>query len=437
MARETYGTPHARAGAGAVVTGVAMGSDAQIAGVIVGDRMLAVEGESVRDVLDWQWLTEEPEFVLMLERGGQRIQIEIERATNRSLGVSFADVLFDGVRECDNACAFCFVSQLPAGMRSSLYVRDDDFRLSFLSGTFITLTNLDDADVSRIAEQRLSPLYVSLHAVDPDVRRRLICPTVEDRALERFDELLAAGIELHVQLVLLPGVNDGVILDETLQWLAERDGVRSVGIVPLGYTAHQSRFTRSFENQEDAGAVLEQVERWRGILAATDRVSWVQAADEFYLNAGVEVPLASAYGDFPQYENGIGLVRVFLDELAEKSVGRHAVRRAVAVTGSLFAPVLVRALADVGLAEAVEVLPIRNHLLGGDVSVTGLLGGAEIADAIRRHGGDGPYLVPDVVVNSDGLLLDDTPAGSLSALAGTDVRIVATDAIAVVKTVCE
>ncbi|MDO9557834.1 MAG: DUF512 domain-containing protein [Coriobacteriia bacterium] len=437
MTRETYGMPHLAPGSGAVVTDVVSGSEADIAGVFVGDRVLAVDGAPVRDVLEWQWLTAESDFVLTLERAHARLQIEVEHTVGRPFGVSFADLLFDGVRECDNSCTFCFVAQLPRGLRASLYVRDDDFRLSFLSGTFVTLTNLTDDDIARIAEQRLSPLYVSLHAVDPAVRARLMCPTVEDRALERFDELLAENIRLHAQIVLVPGINDKEALDETIEWLAERPGVLSVGIVPLGHTGHQSRFTRSFEDPASARTVLKQVTERQEELTVRGRRAWLQAADEFYLNAGLDVPTADAYGDFPQYENGVGLVRTFLDDLVEETAGRQAARDVVAVTGTLFAPVLTRVLAGVGLAGAVDVLAVPNRLLGGGVSVTGLMGGAEIIDAIRSYDGEGPFLVPDVVVNSDGLLLDDTPAGSLPAMTGKDVRIVSTDAMGLVAVVCD
>lgn len=431
MTREVYGTAHPSPGAGALVVAVEPGSDAEAHGLRCGDRLLAVDGQILRDVLDWQWLTEEPEFVVTLEREAERIQVDVERTAGRPLGVSFADVLFDGVHECDNACAFCFVGQLPTGLRPSLHVRDDDYRLSFLSGTFITLTNLEDDEVARIVEQRLSPLYVSLHAVDPDVRARLVCPTVEDRALERFAELMQAGIHVHVQIVLVPGVNDGAVLDETLSWLSGQAGVLTVGVVPLGYTAHQSRFEVSFEAPDDASRVLATLQRW------SRRSGWLQAADEFYINAGVDVPAAEYYGEFPQYENGVGMVRSFLDDLADAVRGRHAVRAVTVVSGTLFAPVLVDALERNGLGDAVGVLPVPNRLLGGGVSVAGLLGGADIVQVVRHHDGDGPYLVPHVVVNSDGLLLDDTPADDLSARTGKDVRIVATLAASIVDSVCD
>ena len=181
------------------------------------------------------------------------------------------------------------MTQLPTGLRRALYLRDDDYRLSFLQGNFVTLTNLSDADVDRIVEQRLSPLYVSLHAVEPEVRAKLVCAR-EDRALERFDELLDGGIELHVQIVLVPGVNDGDELEGTLAWLAEREGVASVGVVPLGYTAHQERFAQFVRPTGGRRAVIDQVEPWHDAMRERDGAGWVYLADEFYLAAGRPSP---------------------------------------------------------------------------------------------------------------------------------------------------
>jgi putative radical SAM enzyme (TIGR03279 family) len=393
------------------------------AGLRTGDVVLAVDGHAVRDVIDWWWLTDEPAFMLSIERDGARLELEVERDSGEPLGVSFEDVVFDGVRECVNACQFCFVSQLPTGLRPSLYVRDDDFRLSFLSGNFVTLTNLVDADVARIIEQRLSPLHVSVHAVDPAVRGRLVCPTAGDRTLEIIDTLGEGGISLHVQIVLVPDVNDADVLTQTLAWLAGREHVMSVGIVPMGYTAHQTRFAASF-SPERASSLIAQIGPWQERMRDARGEAWVYAADEFYLNACVDVPDADAYDDFAQFENGIGMVRAFLDEFAGAASAGAPVL--TVVTGTLFAPVLVRALADAGCG-SVRVLPVENRLFGGNVSVTGLLGGADILAGIAADGATGTYLVPDVVVNSDGLLLDDVPADQLAGRAGCDVRVIGGD----------
>ncbi len=407
---------------GGVVASVAPGP-AQAGGLAASDVVLDVDGQPVRDVIDWWWVTAEGAFTITVRRGSQDLALRIETDVSAPLGVTFTDVLFEPVRQCDNACAFCFISGLPAGLRPALYVRDDDFRLSFLSGNFITLTNLTGTDVARIAEQRLSPLHVSVHAIDPDVRRRLICPTAGDRALEILDGLLASGIEFHVQIVLVPGVNDGPVLDETLAYLAERDGILSVGCVPMGFTAHQARWDGSYDAGQASG-VLSAVAAWQRRMRPLVHAGWVYAADEFYILAEAPFPSAGEYDDFCQFENGIGMVAAFADEFPGSP---DVAAPYTIVTGELFAPVLRTLLAERGW-RGVGVLAVANQLFGGNVSVTGLLGGGDIARAIVADGGRGTYLVPDVVVNSDGLLIDDVPAAALGARAGADVRFVGSDA---------
>lgn len=432
----TYPAEVGPATPGGLVEFVVTGSPAADAGIEIGDMVVAAEGEPVRDILDWLWHADAAVVRLsVLSSEGEAREVEMRREMDEPWGLTFAGVVFDGVRECENACAFCFVSQLPEGLRPSLYVRDDDFRLSFLTGNFITLTNLSDDDVARILGQRLSPLHVSLHSVDEDVRRRLMCVTVEDLALQRIDELLAGGIDLHTQIVLVPGVNDGPVLQRTLAWAAERPGVLSVGIVPVGYTAHQTRITASYGRREDAHALLAAVLPWQARMRDERGVGWVYAADEFYLAAGAHIPAWDAYDDFPQYENGIGMTRAFVDELAEltdDAVLAPEVRaKATLVTGELFAPVLAGlapSLAAFG-ADA-RVLRVANALFGGNVSVAGLLSGADIAAALEADegGADGPYLVPDCAVNDHGAFLDDVTLDRLRDLTRKDVRLVSSDA---------
>lgn len=439
----TYGSAHAPAGSGGVVRAVSPGSAGEAAGLLPGDLVLSVGDHRLRDVIDWLWLTAETPVDLRVRRGDAELALTLGRAYDQELGVQFADVVFDGVRTCDNACLFCFIAQLPPGLRESLYVRDDDFRLSFLGGNFVTLTNLEDEDVARIVEQRLSPLYVSLHAVDPDVRSTLVCATTDDRTLERVDELLAGGIDLHVQIVLVPGVNDGEELQRTLTWLAERLGVLSVGVVPLGYTSAQQRFARSYQEPAAAAAVLDALDVWRDGMLREREERWVYAADEFYLAAGRELPGYDEYDGFPQYENGIGMARAFIDEFEESAAIADGAPPAggtphpvVVVTGELFAPVLRRLgtrLGDLGVEP--RVLSVPNRFLGGDVSVAGLLTGKDLVEAITADLGGPVYLVPDVVLNSDGLLLDDVRGTDLPQLTGKDVRIIRSDAPALVAAV--
>ena len=412
------------------------------AGLRVGDVIATADGSLLRDVIDWMWAADSDRVRLTLEPTGERAgrEVTVHRALDESWGITFASVVFDGVRECDNACSFCFVAQLPLGMRPSLYVRDDDFRLSFLAGNFVTLTNLVDTDLARIAQQRLSPLYVSLHSVDPDVRRSLLCPVADD-ALRRFDQLVASGIEMHVQLVLVRGVNDGAVLERTLEWLALREGVLSVGVVPVGVTRYQAQDLGTFSRPQHALAVLDTIGPWRARMFEERGVRWVHAADEFHLLAAAPLPPAADYDGFPQFENGIGMVRAFVDELADevaasKAPPGRARASAVLVTGELFAPVLRSCATSLdGLGADARILAVPNRLLGGNVGVAGLLAGGDIAAEIARDAEEAPagsaptsYLVPAAATNQDGLFIDDLRVEDVAHRSGADVRLVSSDA---------
>lgn len=424
---------------GGPVRSVMEGSPAARAGIQGGDFILGVGEYEVRDIIDWQWLTDGVEVLAFVERDGVVHQAPMTRSPDEPWGIEFGAALFDGVRTCRNNCTFCFMRQLPKGMRKALYVRDDDFRLSFLDGNFITLTNLTDDDIDRIEEQRLSPLNVSVHAVDADVRAKLVCAK-EDRALERLDRLLEIGVDVHVQIVLVPGVNDGDVLDRTLTWLAEREGIDSVGIVPVGYTRHQDAITESYTDQIAAATVIQQVQRWQFESRARDDRTWVHLADEFYLNARAPFPTTEWYDDFPQYENGIGMVRMFVDEALElKHELVAAVKRlpqegesVTIVTGMMAATTLAGALNACEAAGYARLLAVPNRFFGGNVSVTGLLTGADITDAIaadfERFGRPTAYLVPDVVLNAEGMTLDDMEFSAIRAKSGADVRLVSSDA---------
>jgi len=255
--RQSYAPCVAPGGGAGRIAAITPESPADLAHLEVGDRIVAVDGAVVHDILDWQWLTDgEAIEVSLTKESGEPAVVGLTRELGTPWGIEFSDALFDSVRTCRNNCTFCFMTQLPRGMRKALYVRDDDYRLSFLQGNFVTLTNLTDEDAERIAVQHLSPLYVSIHATDPEVRASLVCAN-DDRALERVDQLLDAGIDLHVQIVLVPGVNDAEQLDATLTWLAEREGIVSVGIVPLGFTRHQERFSASYTDPLRPAVVIQ------------------------------------------------------------------------------------------------------------------------------------------------------------------------------------
>lgn len=255
--RTDYAPSEPCGGRGACLKAVEKGSPAYQAGLRPGMMLTQVDGSALRDLIDWYWLSADSQIVICGvvpegvvdgdgDRGPFEFEVDIEREPGRSWGIEFEDCVFDGMRLCRNACLFCFMSMLPAGLRPALYLRDDDYRLSFLQGNFVTLTNLDEADVERIIAQHISPLHVSVHAVDHAVRSVLL-GAHESRGLEALDILLAAGIECHTQIVLVPGLDDGDVLIETLGWLEARPGVLSCSIVPLGYTRYQTRFDSSYE----------------------------------------------------------------------------------------------------------------------------------------------------------------------------------------------
>ena len=416
------------------------------AGFEPGYVLTAVDEEPLRDVIDWRWLSADDVIdVSYIDLDGEVGTVTLERDEGQPWGVEFDGAVFDEVRTCRNACTFCFMRQLPSGMRPSLSLRDDDFRLSFLSGTFVTFTNLSAADEERIIAQRISPLRFSLQASSPEVRRRLIGRHAP-HGLAVAERLLAAGIELHAQIVLVPDENDGVELSRTLSWACAHPGVLSVGIVPLGYTRHQTAFRRSFNDPADARAVLDLVQPFQERALAERGDAWVFCADEFYRNAYGErlldeLPQASFYGDFAMFEDGIGIIRSFVDDWEEATASglveevARMLRRAGAcarvIVGGAMEPFFSQLVVRAGALDAIRPLVVENRFFGGNVDVTGLLTGGDIADAVRaaREGAAPPaarqlFFVPSVVLNDDGFLLDDLRMEDVGKRAGAPVGVV-------------
>src|SRR5579875_3332227 len=294
------------------VVGVAPASPAAQAGVLRGDELRSVNGVVPRDVIEYHLLVDEPTVELELRRGGLDLEVTIEKAAGAPLGIEVSSPVFDRVRTCDNHCEFCFIYQLPKGMRRSLYVKDDDYRLSFLYGNFTTLTRFTELDLERVVTERLSPLYVSIHATDPEVRARLLRNRRGATSLRWLRALLDAGIEVHGQIVVCPGVNDGAALHDTLAGILERfPELASAAAVPLGVSRFSREAAMRPHTSAEAAAVLDTVEEWQArFLAATGR-RLVHAADEYYLLAAREFPEAAAYEGYPQLENGVGMARAF------------------------------------------------------------------------------------------------------------------------------
>lgn len=385
--------------------------------------MLSVNGHQPRDILDWLWWSDGASLTLQIREpsasstAADAVQprvYRLQRQPGQSWGISFTDVLFDGLKTCLNACDFCFIRMLPPGLRPALYQQDDDYRLSFLQGNFVTLTNLSEADVRRIIEQRLSPLHVSLHAVDPQIRRQMLGARAP-RGLVVLQRLLESGIAVHLQIVLVPGVNDGLALQRTLDWALAQPAVFSVGIVPVAWTRYapgQSGFSPSAARQ----LIAE-------LRALAPRV---QLADEWFLQAGRPLPAAAYYADYPQYENGIGLVRSFLQDW--QSLRRRQPRlqprwpAAELVSGQAFAPILQKLVQSSPWAENFRVIGVANQFFGGSVNVSGLLTATDLLAALMPRLAELPaataIILPGSMFNADGLTLDGWTVDQLAGQLG-------------------
>jgi putative radical SAM enzyme (TIGR03279 family) len=450
------------------VLAVAPGSPAHDAGLLPGDELLALNGEAVRDVIRYQIQSDEPHVELELRRGGLEQLVVVDKRAGVPLGLELQSAVFDRVRTCDNHCPFCFIYQLPKRMRRSLYVKDDDYRLSFLYGNFTTLTRFTEADYERVVTEHLGPLYVSIHATDPELRAQLLRNRRGATSLRWLGALLDAGVEIHGQIVVCPGINDGDALDDTMLGIFDRfPQLASVGVVPLGVSAHTTEPSMRAHSQTEARRVLTIVECWQARFVASLGRRLAYASDEYYLLAEQPFPVLSDYDDFPQHENGVGMARRFEADVhaavrgnavapgpartgffawvdGAPAAGYRAPRRGdasddrapeqrgrpvVVLTGEYGARVLeplTGALSAVARTP-VHVLPVPNHFFGGNIAVTGLLTGADVDALLATRPAGERYLLPDVVL-SNGRFLDGTTPDTLCRR----VDVIATDGAALV-----
>jgi len=418
-----------------------------------GDEIVSINGHQLADLIDYRFYTADEHLNVLVRRGDQTAEFEIEKDIDTGLGVAFRDALFDGVRTCGAKCIFCFVDQLPKGLRKSLYLKDDDFRLSFLHGNFITLANVTDDDLRRIVTQRLSPLYISVHTTDPALRQRMLgrrCPPI----LEQIDTLAhsdmppgilpggISGISLHTQIVLCRGINDGEYLDRSIADLSARyPTVRSIAIVPAGITAQRRDKTPigSIDAQY-AVVILNKVRFWQRLSRAEKGTRLVWAADEFYLIAGQPVPESVTYEGFPQIENGVGLVRKFKDGAYR---AKHLLPAKLprpftisVVTGQLAAPTLRRWADSVNCENlTIKVCSITNRLFGESVTVAGLMAGKDVIDQLR-HADLGDMLVIPSVALRDGAFLDDVTLADVEQALGVRVLACAPSPLALLRQTC-
>ncbi len=424
--RADYASTRERAD-GAWIASVAHGSPAWEAGLEPGMRIDLVNGQPIEDIIAWRWETDGSvaELAVFDPAGGEEYACVLERDAGQEWGVEFTDVLFDGIRTCVNACQFCFMSMLPPGVRASLTLRDDDYRLSFMQGNFVTLTNLSDADVDRIIRCRLEPMNVSIHAVSPEVRIPLIGRRAM-RGMEVLERLCEAGIEVHGQIVLCAGINDGDELERTLAWVEAHPKVTSLAIVPLGYTKYSKRFSSSFSEDEAASrAVVRLLEPYQERARRTLGITRFQLSDEFYLDARLPIPPADTYDGYPQFYDGIGMLRSFLDDVSclRKTHAREmdAVAEALHERGMRVLLVCGEAALEVfgAFCDAwdapVEPVAIRNDYYGGDVNVTGLLVACDLLAQLPGDLAHKLVVLPEVMFNFDKVTLDGVPFADIEA----------------------
>jgi putative radical SAM enzyme (TIGR03279 family) len=392
------------------VSRIEKNSIAEELGILPGTELLTVNGRPLADFLDWEFLTADEELLIEARQpDGEEIIYELERLDGEPLGVSLVP---PSVRRCANKCEFCFIEGLPPGLRKPLYIRDDDYRLSFAYGNFATLSNVKERDIERILEYRLSPLYVSVHATNHEARKVLLNNQRVPDIKAQLSRLTAGGIQFHAQMVVVPGLNDEAVLEESLTDLWNMgDAVLSAAVVPVGLTQFSHLYTGKGMDRDTARTILVQVEKW-GVRAKKERgETWVFGSDELYMLAQRELPDAEHYGEFAQIENGVGSVTSLRMRIAgglDRVVRRDGQRIGV-VTGLAMAPLmkpLLERLSKVSGAEF-ELIAAENSLFGPTITTAGLLVGKDILTALGdRHDLD-IALIPAETINEDGVFLDD------------------------------
>ena len=437
------------------VLSVVKGSVSERAGFRGGDLLLRINGEEILDEIDYQSLSASPRLHIDFQRAGGHVQsILLHKRREAPLGLCLDERINMQPRVCRNHCIFCFVDQMPSGMRSTLYVKDDDWRLSLMMGNFVTLTNVDDQEFSRIIRRKASPLYISVHATDPDTRIRMLRNPRAGLIMDQLRAFRDAGIQFHTQVVLCPGVNDGAILHQTIVDLANLyPASRSLAIVPIGLTRFREQlFPLRLFRKEEALSLLKDLELIRSYYLKTIGTRFVFPADEFYSIAGLPVPSEESYEGYPQIENGIGMLRQLEQECdeawpgftarirsessdasagAEGNIFRESpggIPETMIATGVSAAPYIQRLVDRFAPPDRIiRVVPVENHFFGPSVTVTGLITGGDLISAIRGKGESIPARVlisRSMLRENEELFLDDLSVKEIETQTGTRIRVV-------------
>ena len=389
-----------------MISRIEKGSLAEELELSVGDKILKINGKTPLDIIDLSFLMAEEEIELLIEHSdGERDIIAFEKEIDEELGAEFESAVFDGIKRCKNHCVFCFVDMIAPNMRQTLNIKDDDYRLSFLFGNFITLTNLTATDFRRIKKYHLSPLFISVHAMNPELRAKILRTPLGKNIQKQLNELDSAGIEYHTQVVLCKGLNDGAELDFTISEILKRENALSLAIVPVGVTKYRrDAFKLEQFDKESASKVIEQVEKWQKKARAELGRTFLYLGDEFYLMAEKNLPPVEFYDDFPQIENGIGMTRNFIEEFSSEKVRGVKNLKIDVISGTSFAKVLKNLVKSPN----VRILGVENKFFGSKVNVSGLLTGKDIISALKGVGERDLILIPATALKSgEEIFLDD------------------------------
>lgn len=421
-----------------IVKSVRAGSIAEEMEIEPGDELISINDNKIEDIFDYQYLTEDEHIIVLIrKKDGEEWELEIDKDEDEDLGIEFENGLMDNYRSCHNKCIFCFIDQMPKGMRDTLYFKDDDSRLSFLQGNYVTLTNMSDHDVDRIIKYHLGPINVSFQTTNPELRCKMLNNRFAGEALKKVDRLAAAGIEMNGQIVLCKGVNDGPELERSISDLTKYiPYLQSVSVVPVGL----SRFREGLYplepfTKEEAKATLDIIHKWQRKVYAEHGYHFIHAGDELYFLADEPIPDADNYDGYIQYENGVGMVRSFIDEFEEEMKDRKldsSIKREISMVGGMIMDKtkneLIKKINELYPNIIVHNYGIRNDFFGERITVTGLLTGKDIMAQLKdKPLGEVLYIPRNVLRAQSDMLLDDTTPQQISETLQVPIDIVESD----------
>lgn len=417
-----------------IVKKVQSGSIAEELGIEPGDQLLEIDGNVIEDIFDYQFYVEAEELVVLVEKpDGEQWEMEIEKEADEGLGIEFEEGLMDEYHSCHNKCIFCFIDQMPPGMRDTLYFKDDDSRLSFIQGNYVTLTNMSDHDIDRIIRYHLEPINISIQTMNPELRCKMLHNRFAGDALKKLQKLYDAGITMNGQIVLCKGVNDGKELDDSIRKMSAYAPVlQSVSVVPVGLTKfREGLYPMEQFQKEDALEVLDIIHSWQKKMMDQYGIHFIHASDEWYILAGKDLPLEESYDGYLQLENGVGMLRLLGEEVKEAVAGRTGDDRrikAVSATGALAAPFIKKYMEMIHEKfpnVEVDVISIRNEFFGETITVSGLITGQDLIRQLSgRDLGEKLLLPCNMLKNEEDVFLDDISVEELSRKLNVEIVIV-------------